>query len=129
MTATFVIADRMPGLNEFIKAHDKDYHKGNQMKQRETDRAAWSAKAAHVPRFDRPVTVHFLWVEPNRKRDVDNVAFAKKFILDGLVRASVIVTGVQTCALPIWHVTGFSDRFAIDKERPRIEVTIVEAEA
>ena len=120
MTATFVIAGRMPGLNEFIKAHDKDYHKGNQMKQRETDRAAWSAKAAHVPRFDRPVTVHFLWVEPNKKRDVDNIAFAKKFILDGLVRARIIANDNRK------HVTGFSDSFEYDRSRPRIVVTITD---
>ena len=39
---------------------------------------------------DSPVTVRFTWVEGNRRRDIDNVAFAKKFVLDGLVQAGVI---------------------------------------
>ena len=37
-------------------------------------------------RFDRPVIIHYRWIEPNRRRDKDNVAFAKKFIQDSLVR-------------------------------------------
>ena len=118
--ATFTIEGRMPGLNEFIKAHDKDYHKGNHTQQRETDRAAWCAKAAHVPRFEGPVVVSIEWYEPNRRRDLDNVASAKKFILDGLVRAGVLANDDQR------HVAGFTDTFHIDRERPRIVVSIIE---
>ncbi|MBR3384952.1 MAG: hypothetical protein IKG69_07100 [Atopobiaceae bacterium] len=123
MTHSFTIEGRMPGLNEFIKAHDVSYKKGNAMKQRETDRAAWCAKAARLPRITCPVVVHFLWVEPNEKRDVDNVAFAKKFILDGLVRARIITNDDRR------HLVGFTDTFATDRKRPRIEVTITEVAA
>ena len=123
MTRSFTIEGRMPGLNEFIKAHDVSYKKGNAMKQRETDRAAWCAKAARLPRITCPVVVHFLWVEPNEKRDVDNVAFAKKFILDALVRARVISNDDRK------HLVGFTDTFATDRKRPRIEVTITEVAA
>ena len=36
-----------------------------------------------------------VWTEPNSKRDVDNIVFAKKFIFDALVRSGVIVNDSQ----------------------------------
>lgn len=41
-------------------------------------------------RFTRPVVIHYTWIEPNRRRDKDNIAFAKKFIQDSLVHAGVL---------------------------------------
>ena len=121
MRARFTIDGRMPGYNEQLKAANKNYHKGNQMKQRETERARWSAVAACMPRFDGPVIVRFEWYEPNERRDLDNVAFAKKYILDGLQRARVIPNDNPK------HVVGFTDTFGVDRARPRVEVEVVEA--
>lgn len=67
--------------------------------------------------FDAPVKLAFRWYEPNKKRDLDNIAFAKKFILDALVQNGVIKTDG-------WKgVTGFTDSFFVDNA-PRIEVDI-----
>lgn len=118
MRATFTIDGRMPGLNEYTRKQRQNRHAGAAMKRRETERAAWSAKAARVPRFVRPVHVSFLWVEPNRRRDRDNVAFARKFVLDGLVLAGVIRDDGPD------YVTGFTDRFSYDKANPRVVVTV-----
>jgi Holliday junction resolvase RusA-like endonuclease len=60
----------------------------------------------------------FRWYEPNKKRDLDNICFAKKFILDALVSNEIIVADGWRC------VKGFTDNFFIDKEKPRIEVDI-----
>ena len=40
-------------------------------------------------RIDKAKIV-FRWIEPNRRRDKDNVAFAKKFILDSLQEVGII---------------------------------------
>lgn len=61
---------------------------------------------------------YITWIEENRRRDMDNVAFAKKFILDGLVRAGVIRDDTPR------YIAGLSDRFAYDKQNPRIEVEV-----
>ena len=62
-------------------------------------------------RFDRPVIIHYRWIEPNRRRDKDNVAFAKKFIQDSLVHAGVLVNDG-------WNqIEGFTDDFAVDPKR------------
>lgn len=123
MQASFTIEGRMPGLNEFIRAdRNRRWPEGPQMKAAETSRAAWSARAARVPRFQGPVHITFHWFEPagGRRRDLDNVAFAKKFILDGLVSAGVIADDS-----PRW-VVGFRDVFSYCAD-PHIVVTISEA--
>ncbi|MEE0477944.1 MAG: hypothetical protein UDK32_08755 [Adlercreutzia sp.] len=120
MRASMVIEGRMPSLNDYVRAVNANRFKGNAMKQECTSLAAWAAKAARMPRFARPVTVRFTWVEGNRRRDIDNVAFAKKFVLDGLVQAGVIGNDTPQ------YVTGFEDRFAYDGRHPRIIVEVTD---
>lgn len=67
-----------------------------------------------------PITLTFTWYEENRRRDLDNIAFAKKFILDALVKN-------HTIAGDGWkYVRGYSDCFHVDSDNPRIEVKISE---
>jgi len=71
--------------------------------------------------FEGTVELSFRWYEPNKKRDLDNICFAKKFILDALVSNGIIVADG-------WKgVKGFTDHFFVDKEFPRIEVDIKKA--
>lgn len=118
---SFIIEGRFPSLNQYINAERRNRYAGAKIKHEETERAAAAARS--LPHIDKPVTVAFRWVEPNRRRDTDNVAFAKKFILDGLVQANVLDDDDPA------HVTGFSDTFAYDKNNPRVEVTIHADEA
>ena len=69
-----------------------------------------------------PVMIHYPFYEPDRRRDLDNIAaVAHKFIQDALVKCRVIENdGWQ-------HIVGFSDEFHVDKHNPRIEVTLIEA--
>lgn len=54
----------------------------------------------------------------NRRRDLDNVCFGKKFVCDGLVKAGVLIDDKPR------YVVGFVDEFAYDEENPRIVVTL-----
>ena len=68
--------------------------------------------------FARPGSFLFRCLVPMRRRDLDNVAFAKKFIQDSLVHAGVLVNDG-------WNqIEGFTDDFAVDPKNPRVEVTI-----
>ena len=49
--------------------------------------------------------INFTWREKDKGRDLDNIAFAKKFILDAMVRRGIIPDDSQK-----W-VKGFSDSF------------------
>jgi len=49
--------------------------------------------------------VTFIWIESNKRRDPDNVAFAKKFILDAAQKAGLIENDGHK------QIAGFTDRF------------------
>ena len=120
MVAKFVIQGRFTSLNEYINAERANRGYAASIKKRETKRAAEAAILSNVERFETPAIISFKWVEPNTRRDVDNVAFGKKFILDGLVSAGVLVNDSRK------YVIGLQDDFSeIDPENPRVEVTII----
>lgn len=119
---TFVIEGRLAGLNEYTascRTVNGKYFKGNTVKQREQKRVCVAAREALKGiQFEHPVQVDFRWYEENKKRDLDNICFAKKFILDGLVDAGVLKGDSQK------YVRGLRDCFLVDKEHPRVEVVI-----
>ena len=74
-----------------------------------------------LPRFDNPVKIHFHWIEENRRRDLDNICFAKKFILDALVKYRRLKDDNRKC------VTAFTDTFGYGpKTKVIIEIEEVE---
>lgn len=119
----FIIRGRLPGLNTFIsqaKSRSGMYI-ANREKQSVEKIIILSAiqKIKERP-IKKPVMIQYHWVEPNRKRDLDNIAFAKKFINDALVKANILQNDG-------WRdIVAISDTFAVDKDNPRVEVTITE---
>lgn len=117
-----LILPRLPGLNEYISAERSSKHAAAGMKRqcereiRLCIRAQWEGKV----RFQRPVTMRYLWVEKNRRRDKDNIAFAKKFIQDSLVKEKVIQNDGWK------EIDSWSDEFLVDAQHPRVEVEIQE---
>lgn len=63
-----------------------------------------------LPVFHNPVHINFIWVEANKKRDYDNIAFGKKFILDTLVKLGKLKDDNRKC------VVGFTDNFKYSNE-------------
>ena len=119
---TLIIEGSLPNLNDYTKACRSHRQVGARMKK-ETEYIITACilqqlKGVH---FDGTVELSFRWYEPNKKRDLDNVCFAKKFILDALVSNGIIIADG-------WKgVIGFTDKFFVDKENPRIEVDIRKA--
>lgn len=102
---------RLPSLNEYIKASKVikgKWNAGNQMKQDvQEDIMVYLNK---MPKYERPIRIHFHWVEENKRRDLDNVCFAKKFILDSMVKAGKLKNDNRN------YVCGFIDTFEYAKE-------------
>lgn len=99
---------KLPSLNEYINACRKNRYAGASMKTKiENDIAYY---VSNLPRFDKPIKIHFHWIEGNKRRDLDNVAFGKKFILDALVKCGKMKDDNRKC------VTGFIDTFEYGKE-------------
>ena len=115
------IGGSLVGLNEYTKANRTNLHVGANMKKKtETMITSFIQQQLHGVETIERCTIRFVWVEKDRRRDLDNIAFAKKFILDALVKNGILKGDGWSC------VTGFSDSFRVDKERPRIEVYIEE---
>lgn len=64
------------------------------------------------------VMIVFRWIEKNKQRDKDNIAFAKKFILDSMQEWGIIPNDGWD------QILGFVDEFYVDKKNPRVEVLL-----
>lgn len=122
MIYKIIISGRLPGLNEYINACRSNPYRGATMKQR-AERSVINAALVQLKKtkIKKPVTMSYLWVEQDRRRDMDNVSsFGRKVIQDGLVKSGILRNDGWK------EIKGFSDSFAVDQHRPRIEVTITE---
>lgn len=116
---TLIIKGKLDGLNQYTLACRGNKFAGATVKKR-NEKLVTNAILEQLGgiTFKGPVEMHFRWFEQNKRRDLDNICFAKKFILDALVGNGVIETDS-------WQgVVGFTDKFFIDKNNPRIEVDI-----
>lgn len=115
----FVIDGQLSNLNDYIRALNISKFKGAELKRNQEKLISIAIKnQLNGVKIINPVRVKFNWIEPNAKRDIDNVAFAKKFVFDALVRCGTLQNDTQK------HIVGFSDDFGIDKINPRIEVIL-----
>lgn len=118
MKYRFEINRRLMGLNEYTKANRTNKHVGNQAKQQEQEYIIWEIKKqlGNI-KIIKPVIGHFTWIEENKRRDLDNICFAKKFILDALVQAGVLADDNRKI------VTNFTDSFEYaDKSKVIVEL-------
>lgn len=119
-----IIDGRLPNLNEYTRECRANRYAGARMKaDAERIVTAYIHQQLKGVHLEGTVKLAFRWYEPNKNRDLDNICFAKKFILDALVSNETIVADGWRC------VKGFTDDFFVDKEKPRIEVDIEEVGA
>lgn len=102
-----IIPMKLPSLNEYISAckiQRGRWNKGNQMKQ--DTQAEMIYFLRKLPKFENPIKIKFIWIsKKGDRRDLDNVAFAKKFALDALQQCGRLKNDNRKC------VTGFTDEF------------------
>lgn len=106
-------------LNEYISAERRNRHIAARIKRVETEAVQISTLGV-LPVKKYPVSIKFVWHCKNTRSDPDNIAFAKKCILDGLQKSNVL-------AGDGWkQICGFQDEFVLDPENPGVEVSITE---
>ena len=99
---------KLPSLNQYINECRKNRYAGASMKLKvENDLALYINS---LPVFTKPIKIHFHWIEGNKRRDLDNVCFAKKFILDCMVKCGKLKDDNRNC------VTNFIDTFEYGSE-------------
>ena len=102
------IRGKLPSLNEYIDACRRNKYAGAKMKH-EAERLIIAQIGRMKPITQRSVIV-FTWHEKTRQRDPDNVAAAKKFVLDALQRAGKLPNDNSQ------YIAGFTDCFVYGKE-------------
>lgn len=120
MKYQFTIPGRLPGLNEMTREARGNKYAAAKTKREVTEMCAWEAKRQHIPPMTGPIILSVLWVEKDMRRDIDNIAFGCKYLLDSLQLANIIANDGWK------QVNGITHRFAVDAKNPRIVVELQE---
>lgn len=99
---------KYPSLNEYINACRTHWSRGAKMKRACDEATVLMIRMQRVKPIAEPVRLRFVWHERTARRDWDNIRFAAKFILDGLVKAGVLPDDGQK-----W-VRGIADSVVVD---------------
>ena len=123
MRQAFTITTRFPGMNDLIAANRirrGNWSKGQEMKQTWQEVARLAIKLHGLKPIRSRCRIQYTFFEPNRRRDMDNISgFAHKVIQDALVAEGILANDG-------WNeISGYTDSFEVDKDNPRIEVTLI----
>ena len=116
------IEGKLPSLNDYIRAERANRQAGAKLKRDTEELIMW--QMGRLFKIKTPCFICFEWhdLEEERheiKRQIDNVAFAKKFILDAMQKAEKLANDNNKCLI------GFTDTFVYDK-RYGVNLTIWE---
>lgn len=123
MIHTIKLKGVLIGLNEYVTAERSNKYKASEIK-RHTEHfiVCEIRKQLKNKKVKTPVFIKYTWIEKNKKRDKDNIAFAKKFIQDAMVKSGIIENDG-------WgEIAGFEDNFKVDKENAGVIIEIIEVE-
>lgn len=117
------IKHELMDLNNYINAERTNRFKAAKIKKEQTELVAAEIRKAmleglELKREHFPLDFEFHWFMKNKRKDKDNIVFAKKFIFDGMIASGLIENDG-------WKEIGtFKDVVALDKEFPRVEIKI-----
>lgn len=132
MTYTFIIEGKLANLNDYLSAERVSIRgargnfntKGNVLKQESMHTViSYIRKYLRGVKITKPIKIRYTFFEPNKKRDLDNIAsFAMKIIQDALVKSGVLQNDGWN------NIYAFECNFDVDKDRPHIVVELIEKE-
>lgn len=117
------IPHELVDLNKFINSQRANRYGGNKLKRQNTELCKVYFKKAineglKIDRDSMPINITFEWHVKNKRKDKDNIAFAKKFVLDGMVESGLIPNDG-------WKEAGdLTDTFQVNKEKQGVIVYI-----
>lgn len=119
MEYRFEIPGTLPTLNQYVDKERANRFAAAAVKKQAQEQIL-SCIDDDAPRFPGYVTVWFDWIRPDMRSDKDNVAFAKKFVLDALQEAGIITNDKWKLCTP------YDRKFAVNKSNPRTVVLITD---
>ena len=123
MTIKFTIIGKLDGLNEYTKKNRSNAYAGAKMKKDNEKIVIYYIRKSKLKKVEQyPITLKITWYEKDRRRDIDNITFATKFIQDALVKEGILIDDSQKYINKVEHIV------LVDKENPRIEVELLNME-
>ena len=118
-----VIPKELTDLNTYINAERRHRMQGANIKKKETNACIAYLKQAINNGFDidhveYPLQITFKWYAKDRRKDLDNIAYAKKYIMDAMQKVNLIENDGYK------QVQRYTDIYLVDKEKPRVEIEI-----
>jgi hypothetical protein len=89
----FEVPIKFVSLNEYIelcKRRKGNYNPAQNYKHKVQNDIVMHIKRQRIEKIKKPVRLRFIWYEATKRRDKDNVAFGKKFLLDGMQSAGIL---------------------------------------
>lgn len=119
----FTVNQKLPSLNDYINVCRRNKYQAAQFKREVEEVIGWAIRQAQakgeLKPTDKPICVNFEWHEKSKRRDADNIASAKKFVLDAMQKFNIIPNDNRK------YVKGFND-IIIDDTYDGVKVTLIE---
>ena len=110
-----IINHKFTTLNQYINATRTNRYVSAKIKKSETEIARLSLLGS--PKLNTPCKLRFIWSCADKRTDLDNIVWARKFIIDGMVKAGIIENDSMKYIIGFEDVLEFSDTWKV-----RIEV-------
>ena len=114
-----VIPGQFPTMNTIIDKSKTHWSKYKRMKDNYDAIVQYYVEQQRI-KFFEAVKLNITYYRKDKRTDPDNIAAAKKFIIDGLVSAGVLEDDGWK------QVKGFKESWEVDKDNPRIEIELEE---
>ena len=117
----FTIYGRLSSLNEYTLQCRANMYGGNKLKKKNENIICEAIRDSQLEIVKKyPVKLKITWYEPNKRRDLDNIVFATKFIQDALVKMGILENDSQK------YINGLEHQVLVDNNNPKIVVEILE---
>ena len=107
MTYELVINHKLPSYNEYIDKCRSHWSTGAKFKKNIDNLIGYEILRAKAEKklapFSDPCVIYIEWHERTKKRDVDNIQSAQKFILDALQLMKIIPNDSRRYVKQIYH--------------------------
>jgi Holliday junction resolvase RusA-like endonuclease len=115
-----VIQSQLPTLNDYIQKERGNWAAAASIKKKGTLAVQLEVMSQNRKPIEGTVDVELYWIVPDNRQDADNVFFATKYILDGMVKAGVLQEDGRKNIRHISHKirTIKKSRFVIVKLKP-----------
>lgn len=121
----FVIREQLPSLNKVIDANRNNRYSGAHLKKKVQEEIGWYIRSAlskgDLKPVQKRVTISITWHEKTKRRDVDNIQSAKKFILDAMVEQGILIDDKRKYVAQIYDTV-------VDDKEDYVEVYLNECD-